>query len=93
MHSSLLCSLSSNIKLSTIPCIEVFLSLSNSLRAICLHLAPCSNGDLRLVGGNVKNEGRVEICAGNVWGTVCHNQFSNVDAKVVCRKLNYLTTG
>ena len=35
----------------------------------------------------------MEICVGNEWGTVCHDEFSNVDAKVVCRKLNYLTTG
>ena len=63
------------------------------MRTVCLHSAPCSNGDLRLVSGNVKNEGRVEICVDNVWGTVCHDKFSNTDAKVVCRKLNYLTTG
>ena len=55
--------------------------------------APCSNGDVRLVNGEIENEGRVEICVDNVWGTVCHDYFSNVDAKVVCRKLNYLTTG
>ena len=55
--------------------------------------APCSNGDLRLVDGNIKNEGRVEICVDNVWGTVCDDLFSSVDAQVVCRKLGYLTTG
>ena len=39
------------------------------------------------------NEGRVEICLNNVWGTICDDSFSNVDAKVVCRKLNYTTEG
>ena len=56
-------------------------------------LAPCVNGDLRLVGGNVDNEGRVEICIGNVWGTICDDYWDNVDAQVVCGRLGYLKTG
>ena len=73
---------------------KFFYPTYDSLRTVSYYFsAPCSNGDLRLVGGNVKNEGRVEICVGNVWGTVCDNHFTNVDAIVVCRKLNYLTTG
>ena len=39
------------------------------------------------------NEGRVEICLNYVWGTICDDSFSNVDAEVVCRKLNYSTEG
>ena len=57
------------------------------------HLAPCTNGDLRLVGGNVNQEGRVEICIGNVWGTVCDDYWGNTDAQVACGKLGYPKTG
>ena len=31
----------------------------------------CSSGDLRLVGGERESEGRVEICVGGFWGTMC----------------------
>ena len=55
--------------------------------------APCTNGELRLVGGIIANEGRVEICLSNEWGTICDDAFSSVDAEVVCRRLGYLTTG
>ncbi|XP_041378929.1 scavenger receptor cysteine-rich domain superfamily protein-like, partial [Gigantopelta aegis] len=54
--------------------------------------APCTNGDLRLVGGNVNQEGRVEICIGNIWGTVCDDYWGNTDAQVVCGKLGYPQT-
>ena len=54
---------------------------------------PCTTGQLRLVGGNILNEGRVEICMNNVWGTVCDNGWSSTDATVVCRQLGYSTQG
>ena len=56
-------------------------------------IAPCTTGPLRLVGGNVANEGRVEICLNNVWGTVCDDGWSSIDATVVCRQLGYSTQG
>ena len=55
--------------------------------------APCRTGQLRLVGGNIPNEGRVEICKSNVWGTVCDDLWSSTDGTVVCRQLGYSTKG
>ena len=63
------------------------------LRYSPMLIAPCTDGELRLVGGNIANEGRVEICLSNEWGTICDDTFSSVDAEVVCRRLGYLTTG
>ena len=53
----------------------------------------CTEGDVRLVEGTTRLEGRVEICKNNVWGTVCHRGWTSVDAKVVCRQLGYSATG
>ena len=52
----------------------------------------CTRGAIRLQGGNATS-GRVEICNNNVWGTVCDDLWSSVDAQVACRQLGFSADG
>ena len=49
----------------------------------------CTHGAVRLVNGPSINQGRVEVCVGQTWGTVCQHGFYSSDARVVCRQLGY----
>ncbi|CAG2194239.1 Hemicentin-1,Neurotrypsin,Scavenger receptor cysteine-rich domain superfamily protein,Coadhesin,Adhesion G protein-coupled receptor B3,Thrombospondin-2,Thrombospondin-1,Mucin-like protein,Scavenger receptor cysteine-rich type 1 protein M160,Scavenger receptor cysteine-rich type 1 protein M130,A disintegrin and metalloproteinase with thrombospondin motifs adt-1,Adhesion G protein-coupled receptor B1,Deleted in malignant brain tumors 1 protein [Mytilus edulis] len=49
-------------------------------------------GDLRLLGGNNPEEGRLEIYHNYQWGTICDDGFGTTDAVVACRQLGYRTS-
>ena len=53
----------------------------------------CTEGSIRLSDGANNLQGRVEVCVGNKWGTVCHNKWNNIDAQVVCKQLGYPNSG
>ena len=53
----------------------------------------CNDWDVKLTGGTVMNEGRLELCLHQRWGTVSDGTWSNEEAQVVCRQLGYSTEG
>jgi len=63
----------------------------------CAAQVECGNGDIRLVDGGTRFDGRIEICWNNEWGTICDDAFlfdntaENYDAfaSVVCRQLGF----
>ena len=61
----------------------------------CITLAlQCEEGDLRLTGGSAINQGIVEICMNETWGTICG--FSNwglSEATVACKQLGFSENG
>ena len=59
----------------------------------CAMILGCTSGEVRLVGGNSRIEGRVEICLNNEWGTVCDQMWDTTAANVVCRQLGLGFTG
>ena len=49
----------------------------------------CTQGEVQLVDGQNKYEGRVEVCYDGEWKTVCDREWKVEEAMVVCRQLNY----
>ena len=48
-------------------------------------VASCKNGDLKLVGGRSEDEGRLEVCFDQRWGTINGDGWTHADTQVACR--------
>ena len=48
---------------------------------------------MRLVDGMSPYEGRVEVCNGGQWGTICDSYWDYREASVVCRQLGFTSVG
>ena len=47
----------------------------------------CSHGDIKLVDGSSKYEGRVEVCVDGAWYTVCDDDYDSDATAVICNQL------
>jgi deleted-in-malignant-brain-tumors protein 1 len=55
----------------------------------CFNPQNCNEGDVRLMNGTVEREGRLEICASGVWGSICTTNFAKSAAYVACKQLGH----
>lgn len=53
----------------------------------------CEDGAVRLQDGTDPSNGRVEICQYRTWGTICSDEWDDLDARAVCRQLLYNPEG
>ena len=53
----------------------------------------CYNDDVRLIGCSTDNEGNVQICYNNAWGSVCDDSWVRTDSNVVCQQLGFQQYG
>lgn len=53
----------------------------------------CTPGSVRLANGLTRGTGRVELCYGGQWGTVCDDLVTTQTAEVICRQLGFLGDG
>ena len=75
---------------------EYYIHVRNRRRVFVLyHTDRCSEGQMRLVGGQTKREGRLEVCLnsdGN-FGTLCDKQWSLALMRIPCRYMGYAEEG
>ena len=56
---------------------------------VCAEPEGCTEGSVRLSGGDIEQEGIPEVCVNGVWGSICDSGWSAVDGLVLCRELGY----
>lgn len=49
----------------------------------------CTNGQIRLVGGDFENEGTIEVCVQSLWSYITDVSWTGANARVICNQLGY----
>ena len=60
----------------------------------CLYYTElCLEGTVRITGGSNDLIGRVEVCVNRTWGTVCGENWNDLNALVLCQQLGHSPNG
>lgn len=49
----------------------------------------CSEGSIRLIDGDIVQEGYLEMCLDGVWGRICSYGWDTTDSYVACKEMGY----
>lgn len=75
---------------TTLRFLKCFFDNSNIFAVI----QPCSSpNSVQLRPSGIDDSGRLEICSGGRWGSVCAIGISDTIASVICRQLSYADKG
>ena len=53
----------------------------------------CEDGDVRLDTSDAIVGGRLDVCYDGIWGSVCNEMWTDIDAQVACNQLGLPSTG
>ena len=62
-------------------------------RHFCDLYSACSSGSVRLIGGPNNSSGIVQVCSSSLWGLIAEPGWSDANAAVVCRQLQFSDEG
>ena len=66
---------------------------THAYRCMCSEPEGCTEGSVRLSGGNLEQEGIPEVCVNGVWGSICSRDWHLTNGQVICRELGYHDNG
>lgn len=80
------------IFVSRVDAVPVSLSVVVEVQSVLVTVfEQCVDGEVRLDGGNNPMQGRVQMCLGGVFGTVCDTgTWTQQEADLVCAQLGYV---
>lgn len=70
-----------------IVCVEI--GSTSTTTSTTTTTTPPTDVMVRLVGGDLSREGRVEVLYNGQWGTICDDGWGTSDGDVICRMLGY----